>query len=339
MVTAKLNEMKQAGMRAINAAKKKLTDAQAPFNRAAKKVADARAKVNGICRGEEMISIDEALQLGLKAEVDEFLASRKHAARKIARRRLLSAKTATLSEVIDADLTEDMRASAQTHAKAQTEQISDAAFAEDEAVQTKAKWGGRRRRWHAHIPHPHIPHRHHIHVPHRHRPHLHHRHRPHLHVPHIHTAAMIKAAKDAARRAAAAAAKAARDAAARAAKAARDAACAAAKGVAKAALHVAEQAVRLPARVLDAAKLALKGVLAAQHAAFAIMKGALNILPAVTYLKFSLTLMVVIPAAFDFHIKFKAMGKNFDLRLKLNLRDLAAMVFFCHLVNRTVINE
>jgi hypothetical protein len=67
----------------------------------------------------------------------------------------------------------------------------------------KAKWGGRRRRWHGHWPHghwphghwphPHIPHRHHIHVPHRHHIHIPHRH--HIHIPHrhhFHAAAIVK---------------------------------------------------------------------------------------------------------------------------------------------------
>merc|ERR1712072_1139521 len=145
---------------------------------------------------------------------------------------------------------------------------------------------------------------------------------------------MIKAAKDAAARAAAAAAKAAKDAKDRAAKIARDAACAAARGVANAALsvangalHVAEQAVKVPAKALDGAKLVLKGVLAAQHAAFAIFKMFASILPAIKLLKFSVTLMgALIPAAFDFHIKLNIAGKDFDLRLRLNLADLAGMV-------------
>jgi hypothetical protein len=67
----------------------------------------------------------------------------------------------------------------------------------------KAKWGGRRRRWHGHWPHghwphghwphPHIPHRHHIHIPHRHHIHIPHRH--HIHIPHrhhFHAAAIVK---------------------------------------------------------------------------------------------------------------------------------------------------
>merc|ERR1711988_1492090 len=212
-------------------------------------------------------------------------------------------------------------------------------------VKTKAhaKWG---HRWHVHHRHrPHVHHRHrpHVHNPHRwhvhhrHGPHVHHRHRPHLHHrhrPHIHTAQMIKAARDAAKRAADAAAKAARDAAAAAAKAARDAACATAKLAAKAALkvaegalHVAEQAVKLPARVLDAAKLALTGVLKLNHAAYAIFKEVLNILPTVSFFKFSITLMgAVIPAAFELHIKARMAGKDFEFRLKLGLNDLAKIV-------------
>jgi hypothetical protein len=134
---------------------------------------------------------------------------------------------------------------------------------------------------------------------------------------------MIKAAKDAAAAAARAAAKKAKDLKDAAAKAA----CDALRATAKAALHVAEQAVKLPARALDGAKLALKGVLAAQHAAFAIFKMFASILPAIKLLKFSVTLMgAVIPAAFDFHIKLNIAGKDFDLRLRLNLADLAGMV-------------
>ena len=78
-------------------------------------------------------------------------------------------------------------------------------------VQTGAKWGGRRRRWHAHVPH-----RWHAHI-------------PHPHIPHFHTAAMINAA----RRAAAAAAKRVKDAAIAAARAAAEAARRAAAAAAK----------------------------------------------------------------------------------------------------------
>ena len=48
MIKDSLNKVKDAGMRAINAAKKKIEDTQAVFNNAAKKVADARRKVNRI---------------------------------------------------------------------------------------------------------------------------------------------------------------------------------------------------------------------------------------------------------------------------------------------------
>ena len=109
--------------------------------------------------------------------------------------------------------------------------------------------------------------------------------------------------------------------------AAAKAACDALRATAKAALHVAEQAVKVPAKALDGAKLVLKGVLAAQHAAFAIFKMFASILPAIKLLKFSVTLMgAVIPAGFDFHIKLNIAGKDFDLRLRLNLADLAGMV-------------
>jgi len=298
MILDGLNRIKEAGMRAINAAKKKLTDAQAPFNRAAAAVASkrnalraAQNKVNGICRGEELIAVEDLA--GLLKETP---------ARPAARRLLAHEPTAKTNSIDDA-LAAGVEQDAQVKAK----------------VGTRTKWG---HRWHVH-------HRHRPHVHHRHRPHVHHRHRPH-----IHTAKMIKDAKDAAKRAADAAAKAARDAAAAAAKAARDAACATARAVATAALkvaegalHVAEQAAKLPARVLDAAKLALTGVLKLQHAAYAIFKEVLNILPTVSMFKFSVTLMgAVIPAAFELHIKARMAGKDFEFRLKLGLNDLAKLV-------------
>merc|ERR1711998_825766 len=127
-----------------------------------------------------------------------------------------------------------------------------------------------------------------------------------------------------------AAAKAAKDAKDAAAKLACDTARAAANKLleaAKLALHAAEQAVLLPARALDAAKLALTGVLKLNHAAYAIFKEVLNILPTVSFFKFSITLMgAVIPAAFELHIKARMAGKDFEFRLKLGLNDLAKIV-------------
>jgi hypothetical protein len=314
-----LNKIKDAGMRAINAAKKKLTDAQAVFDRAARAVASKRTdvrnaqnKVNGICSGEELVAVDS----------QDFADLLKDTPSKPAARRLLAhkptPKTTSVDHALAASVKQDTPADVAVNGQVEAKADLDAElFASD-------KWGGsRRRRW--------------VHLHHRHRPHLHHRHRPHLHHrhrPHVHTAKMIKDAKDAAKRAADAAAKAARDAAAAAAKAAKDAACAALKVTAKAALkvvegalHVAEQAVKLPARALDAAKLALTGVLKLNHAAYAIFKEVLKILPTISMFKFSITLMgAVIPAAFELHIKARMAGKDFEFRLKLGLNDLAKLV-------------
>ena len=99
--------------------------------------------------------------------------------------------------------------------------------------------------------------------------HFHHRHRPHVHVPHLHTAAMIKAAKDAT----AAAARKAADEAAAAAKALKDAKDAAKKradDAAAAAKKLKDEAAAAAKEAADAAAAAAKR--AADEAAAAAEK-------------------------------------------------------------------
>lgn len=102
---------------------------------------------------------------------------------------LAKKKVETDAETQSLDETASMRSKSAKQEDANLDDTAIIATDASEPAETQRLWGGgRRRRWHAHVPHRHhwhIPHRHHIHIPHRWHVHVPHRH-------HFHAAAIVK---------------------------------------------------------------------------------------------------------------------------------------------------
>merc|ERR1712072_358763 len=184
---------------------------------------------------------DAAIEIFAQEQVRHGAPSNRHThapARRLLSHKNRGASKMPLDEDVDATLADELKTASASKLQAGVDTKSGA------KSRHRAGW----HRWHAHHRHHrhhrwHVHHRPRPHFPHRPRPHLHHRHRPHIHIPHLHTAAMIKAAKDAI---------------ARAAQKAKEAACAVATAPFKLLLEGAKLALRGVSKVLEGAKWTLK---------------------------------------------------------------------------------
>merc|ERR1712072_669954 len=170
---------------------------------------------------------DAAIEIFAQEQVRHGAPSNRHThapARRLLAHKNRGASKMPLDEDVDATLADELKTASAAKLQAGVDTKSGA------KSRHRAGW----HRWHAHHRH----HRHHWHVHHRHQ-----RHRPHIHIPHFHTAAMIKAAKDAL---------------ARAAQKAKEAACKVATAPFKLLLEGAKLALRGVSKVLDGAKWTLK---------------------------------------------------------------------------------
>merc|ERR1712072_184759 len=190
---------------------------------------------------------DAAIEIFAQEQVRHGAPSNRHThapARRLLSHKNRGASKMPLDEDVDATLADDLKTASasklqggvSTKSGAESRVELDTKSGTKSRHKGRAMWGHRWHRWHVH-------HRHRPHLLHRHRPHLHHRHRPHIHIPHFHTAAMIKAAKDAI---------------ARAAQKAKEAACAVATAPFKLLLEGAKLALRGVSKVLEGAKWTLK---------------------------------------------------------------------------------